>query len=194
MYCNNNPVMYSDGDGTFPQWVKYLIGGAFILGGLAATVATGGAFLPALAATAKAVAISTAISAGIGAVAGGISSQSWKGAFDGLLEGAANGFMWGGIFAGTAQLVSAGFKIAANMGAATGRKGGIQLFKNIKVLSPNNSSFYENGGTLIKFGKNLRLDVGSKTLLHAHAFGFNHIPIGTSLASLIGGLDAILSL
>ena len=37
-------------------------------------------------------------------------------------------------------------------------------------------------------------DVGSKTLLHAHAFGFDHIPIGTSLASLIGGLDAILSL
>lgn len=61
-------------------------------------------------------------------------------------------------------------------------------------LNPNNSRFYENGGTLIKFGKNLRFDVGSKTLLHAHAFGFNHISIGTSLASLIGGLDAILSL
>ncbi len=40
-----------------------------------------------------------------------------KKAFDGLLEG------------------------AANMGAATERKGGIQLFKNIKDLSPNNPKF-----------------------------------------------------
>ena len=78
------------------------------------------------------------------------------------------------------------------MGATTGRKGGIELFKNLKILSPNSSNFYENGGTLIKICKNLRLDVGSKNLLHAHALGFNHIPVGTVLSSLLGGMDAFL--
>ena len=59
-------------------------------------------------------------------------------------------------------------------------------------MSPNNVDFFENGGTLIKIGKNLRLDVGSKTLLHAHALGFNHIPIGTAISSFLGGIDALL--
>jgi len=99
--------------------------------------------------------------------------------------------MWGGILAGTAQLASSGFKIAAKLGAHTGRKGGIQLFKNVKALSPNNVNFYENCGAIIKFGKKMRLDVGSKTLLHAHAFGFNHIPVGTAISTILGGIDAI---
>ena len=192
--------MYSDGDGQEAKWwnpfswsneTKLIVGGVFIALGPIATVATGGAFLPALAATAKAVAISTVISAGIGAAAGGISTQSWSGALNGLVEGAVDGFMWGGIFAGTAQIASAGFKIAANLGVTTGRNGGIQLFKNVKILSPNNVNFYENGGTLIKYGNIFRLDVGSKTLMHMHAFGFNHIPIGTIISSFLGGIDAL---
>lgn len=42
-YCNNNPVMYFDGDGHMPQWAQWLIGGAVIAGLGVATFFTGGA-------------------------------------------------------------------------------------------------------------------------------------------------------
>lgn len=125
-----------------------------------------------------------------GAVIGGITG-GWEGALQGFSNGLADGFMWGGIFAGSAQILSGAFKIAANAGVATGRKGGIQLTKNIKILSPNNVKFYENGGTLLKIGKNFRFDVGSQTLLHIHLLKFNHVPLGIILSSLFGGIDSI---
>ena len=31
-YCNNNPVMYVDENGNMPQWLNWVIGGAFIIG------------------------------------------------------------------------------------------------------------------------------------------------------------------
>lgn len=99
--------------------------------------------------------------------------------------------MWGGIFAGGAQIISGGFKIAANLGVATGRNGGIQLAQNLKILSPNNVKFYENGGTLLKIGNIFRLDVGSKTMLHLHLLGAEHIPIGTVFASLLGSYKSL---
>ena len=179
------------------NWVKLVIGAAFIIGGAVVTFFTAGmgtagllAAGSALLASAKAVGISMAVSAGIGAVVGGISG-SWEGALQGFGNGLADGFMWGGIFAGSAQILSGAFKIAANTGVATGRKGGIQLTKNIKVLSPNNLKFYENGGTLLKIGRNFRFDVGAQTLLHMHFLKFNHFPLGTILSSLIGGIDSI---
>ena len=210
-YCGNNPVMRVDSNGTSwwtdfwngvgnwfkDNWVKLVIGVAFIVAGAAVTFFTAGmgtagllAAGSALLASAKAVGISMAVSAGIGAVVGGITG-GWEGALQGFSNGLADGFMWGGIFAGSAQILSGAFKIAANAGVATGRKGGIQLTKIIKILSPNNVKFYENGGTLLKIGKNFRFDVGSQTLLHIHLLKFNHVPLGIILSSLFGGIDSI---
>ena len=210
-YCGNNPVMNVDPNGTSwwtdfwngvgnwfkDNWVKLVIGVAFIVAGAAVTFFTAGmgtagllAAGSALLASVKAVGISMAVSAGIGAVVGGITG-GWEGALQGFSNGLADGFMWGGIFAGSAQILSGAFKIAANAGVATGRKGGIQLTKNIKILSPNNVKFYENGGTLLKIGKNFRFDVGSQTLLHIHLLKFNHVPLGIILSSLFGGIDSI---
>lgn len=59
---------------------------------------------------------------------------------------------------------------SVEFGAKTGRKGGIYLNSKIKILSPNSKSFREIGGTIIKFGENIRLDVGGETLLHLHIF------------------------
>lgn len=73
----------------------------------------------------------------------------------------------------------------------TGRKGGIYLTKNVKILSPNNLNFYGNGGTLLKIGQIMRFDVGAQTLLHMHFLKFNHIPLGTILSSIFGGVDSI---
>ncbi len=42
-YCNNNPVMNVDPNGTMPKWLKWVIGGAVIVGLGIATIATGGA-------------------------------------------------------------------------------------------------------------------------------------------------------
>ena len=53
------------------------------------------------------------------------------------------------------------------------------MFKNLKILSPNNVKFYENGETIFKIGKSFRLDVGSNTLLHFHTMLIEHFPIGT---------------
>lgn len=215
-YCGNNPVMYSDVTGTSwdsfcngvgnwfqDHWKEVLIGSAFIIGGALVTFFTAGmgtagllAAGGALLASAKAVGISMAISAGIGAVIGGITG-GWEGALQGFSDGLASGFMWGGIFAGGAQILSGGFKIAAQLGSKTGVKGGINLAKNIKVLSPNNLQHIEAGGTLIKIGnlaragKNIRLDVGVKSLLHINIqINKNiHIFIGKYLAGIIGGFN-----
>lgn len=177
---------------------KLLIGIAFMVVSAVVTALTAGAGTGFLAAFGSAlisstiqVGISTAISAGIGMVVGGITTGTWQGALNGLLNGAADGFMWGGIFAGGAQIFCGGFKVAANLGVATGRNGGIQLTKNLKILSPNNVKFYENGGTLLKIGKNFRLDVGAKTMLHMHMLGAEHIPIGTILASFLGSYKSL---
>ena len=202
-YCLNDPIANTDPEGNwFSEWLennwkKIAIGAAFIVAGAAVTFFTAGmgtagliAAGSALLASAKAVGISMAVSAGIGAVVGGITGGV-DGALKGFGDGIADGFMWGGIFSGGAQIVSGAFKIAANMGVATGRKAGIKLSKNIKILSPNNASFYENGGTLLKIGKNLRIDVGSQSLLHMHLLKFNHIQIGTISSSIIGGLSSV---
>ena len=210
-YCNNNPVMNVDPDGTWSwkafwngvgkwfknNWVKLAVGAAFIIGGAVVTFFTAGmgtagllAAGSALLASAKAVGISMAVSAGIGAVVGGITG-GWEGALQGFGNGLADGFMWGGIFAGSAQILSGGFRIATNAGVRTGKSGGMQLTKNIKILSPNHKSFYENGGTILKIGSNFRFDVGTKTLLHMHFLKFKHFPLGTILSSLIGSIDSI---
>ena len=102
------------------------------------------------------------------------------------------GFMLGGIVAGGTQIISSGFKMAANLGAPTGKNAGTYITNNVKILSPNNKKFYENGGTLLKIGNSFRVDVGSNTLLHVHIFGYNHVPVGTVVSGVYGGIKQCL--
>lgn len=206
-YCFNNPVNMIDDTGYWPKWAtKIAIGvGAVLIGAavVAATAATGGvaAFSVAVVAGVKAAAISGAIGAAVGAgtsvVDHRVSTGSWKGAekvaIKGAVDGFANGFMTGGIVAGGSQVLSGGFKVAANLGAKTGRNGGVSIGSKLKVLSPNHKRFYESGGTLLKIGskaKNIRLDVGANSLLHMNIqFTRNlHVPIGIIGSGIYGGL------
>ncbi|MCM1286352.1 MAG: polymorphic toxin-type HINT domain-containing protein [Acetobacter sp.] len=97
-YCDNNPINNSDPDGCLkiPNWVKIAIGVGGIVAAVIATIASGGAALPALISVLKkvagAMAISMAIEGIIGYIVGGR-----QGLRQGLIDGAINGFMWGGI-------------------------------------------------------------------------------------------------
>ena len=77
-YCNNNPVMYSDPEGVWamPNWLKWVIGGAVIVGLGIATIATGGA---AAISTAGLIG-STLTGAGIGFLGGATASVVVQGA------------------------------------------------------------------------------------------------------------------
>jgi len=204
LYCFNNPVNMTDEDGQWPSWAtKVLIGvGAIVLGAVI-TVATGGAgaaFIPALVVGTQAALTSATIGAAVGAGASAVSHRvstgSWKGsrkaALNGAVNGAADGFMTGGIMAGASQAISGGFKMVAKATVNAGKKvSGIRLTKNIKVLSPDKLYHNTNGGTLLKIGKSLRVDVNSQTLLHMHfpgAFSSTHFPIGIIGAGIYGGL------
>lgn len=71
-------------------------------------------------------------------------------------------YMWGGIFSGGAQIIGGGFRIDANKGMTTGKAGGIKLGKSgVKILSLDKNNWTKAGGTLIKFGKYLRFDIGA---------------------------------
>ena len=218
-YCGDNPIVNIDptgsswwsnfwsgvGDWFRENGVKLAIGAAFVIVGAVVTALTAGtgagfmaAFGAALFTSLKAVAISTVISAGIGFVMGGLTTGSLEGALQGLSSGIADGFMWGGIFAGGAQILSGGFKALAKLGVATGRSGGIAhsgwmspdkikgkpFLDNLKAQG---QVFRDYGGTIMKFGKIAHIDVSTKSLLHLAAFGFEHIPIGTIMAGFIGG-------
>ena len=211
-YCGNNPVNDRDDDGRLSWLAKIAIGiGAVIVGAavVAATAATGGAaaFIGAAVAGVKAAAISGTIGAAVGAATSAVSHRvstgSWDGAgkaaLNGAVNGFADGFMTGGIMAGGSQVLSGGFKLAANAGLKTGTSGGI---KNTGILSPNRlrstqeiakiaqkgQSFYDYGGQLFKFGS-VKLDIGSKTFLHLHIAltGSRHIPVGIIGSGIYGG-------
>ena len=208
-YCFNNPVNLSDEIGNWPSWAtKLAIGvGAIIVGAavVAASVVTGGAaaFVGAAVVGLKAAAVSGAIGAAIGAgtrvVSHRVSTGGWNGAgkalIGGAVEGFANGFMTGGIMAGGSQILSIGFKAAANAGVPTGRNGGLTIGNKVRVLSPNHPQAREAGGTLLKIGskyKNIRFDVGSNSLFHMNiqlskAANY-HLPIGKLCAGLWGGI------
>ena len=67
IYCNNNPVMYSDGDGHMPEWLRGLcvLGDATLIVAAitVATVATGGAAAPVLIGAAVGAGVSGSVSA-----------------------------------------------------------------------------------------------------------------------------------
>ena len=203
-YCGNNPVMYQDDTGhSASRLERLLIGAGAVLVGAAITALTAGtgsgfmaAFGAALLTSIKSVAVSTAISAGIGFTIAGLTANTWDGAFNGLIDGAVDGFMWGGIFAGGAQILSGGFKVLAKAGVSYNKQSFIKVFTPNRLRSTNEickiakkgQTYYEYGGTLFKVGKNM-LDVSNKTFLHLHLSftGSLHIPIGTILSGIIGG-------
>ena len=205
-YCLNNPVEYADptGNEEIPWWGKLLIGIGFIVVGAAVTALTAGTgvgFLSAFGSALLSSTIQVGISTGISSVISGtLSAINGNGFLSGFTEGLVDGFMWGGIFAGGSQILSAGFKGLAKLGVATGKNGGIA---NSGLFSPNRlknaaeiakiaqkgQKFYDYGGTIFKIGKYLHLDVSTKSFLHLHLwFTAAHLPLGTILAGIIGGL------
>ena len=134
-YCNNNPVMYSDPEGVWamPNWLKWVIGGAVIVGLGIATIATGGAAAGAarfIVAGALKGAIIGAVSGALvsGTIQGVTSIISGTGFWSGFADGAANGFMSGAIIGGITGALSSGVQVAnaAKSWAATGGKSGFQ--------------------------------------------------------------------
>ncbi|MDO4378455.1 MAG: hypothetical protein Q4C64_04795, partial [Erysipelotrichia bacterium] len=196
-YCLNNPVNNSDTDGNFtvPNWAKIVIGVAAIAVGATIVAMTGGAITVAIGAALtglKAATISGTISA-ITTI--GCNILTNKGTFDGVLDSFSNGFMAGGVMAGGSQMLGSCFKIAAKMGASTGRNGGISILDRIRILSPNNIATKDAGGTLLKIGskyKNIRFDVGWDSLFHMN-IEFSkranyHLPIGMLISGLWGSI------
>ena len=195
-YCLNNPASDMDDDGQLSWLAKVAIGAAAIAVGVVATVATGGAALPALVAGAKAACVAGAISAGTSAavaavdssLSGDDASTVARKSLYAAVGGFADGFMMGGIVAGGSQIVSSIFKVAANLGVPTGRKGGLKI-GNFKFFSHDAPWQPNNGGTLLKIGKTFRIDVGSAALLHVHIPGIKaHIPLGNIIAGAVAGI------
>lgn len=198
-YCSNNPINNFDPTGQWklPNWAKIVIGVAVIAVGVAITVVTGGAALPAIIAGVGAAIASGVIAASIETTTTVIKSVKSgddkktvvKKVVEATKNGFSDGFMLGSIMAGTSQVASGIFKTATNLGIAGGSKSGLQLSNNIKILSPNAGWHTKDiGGTLLKIGKKFRIDVGSSTLLHMHlptTLSNFHIPIGTIFSGII---------
>src|SRR5690554_6772722 len=105
----NTPVMYIDRDGNFPEWLKWTIGGAILVGLGVATCLTFGAAAP-ITGTAATLVVGAftgaAISAGVGV---GVAALT-----DGDM---ADAFMWGAITGGIAGAASAGLGTVAFSGS-----------------------------------------------------------------------------
>ena len=97
------------------------------------------------------------------------------------------------------QILSVGFQGLAKLGVATGKNGGIAKSgflspnrlkdaKEIAYIAKKGQKFYDYGGTILKLGKYVHLDVSTKSFLHLQ-FWFTkmHLPLGTVLAGFIGG-------
>jgi len=201
--------MYSDISGYAPEWlnaignwfeehwVQIAIGTAFIVAGVLtmgiAAYIGGAAFAGVMSAMGSALSaslIQVGISMGISAVIGGsISAATGAGFWSGFTDGLASGYMWGGIFAGTAQMVSGAMSITRSLAPHfNGFK-----FGNVKIWSPNHATNPNIGGTIIKFGQWNRFDAEYSRMIHVAwtVFGhnLNHIPIGTVLAGILGGVS-----
>lgn len=173
------------------EWCKnhgkeLVIGAICIVIGAVLTVLTGGSFLAALGIGFKAAAMAGFISGGISVMSSLIvsifSGDSFKTILGKVLrsfvDGFASGFMWGGIFAGGAQTISAILKFSRSGTLIFGGEQ-LQLFKpnnfsgktlgKIKIWSPNGLNNPNSGGTLFKIEKTFRLDFeAGKQLFHMH--------------------------
>ena len=179
-YCNNDPVNYVDPSGhKFEWWQKILIGTAFIVAGALVTAAI-------------------ASTGGFAAAFGAATTGTWQGAMNGMVDGAIDSFMWGGIFAGGAQIMSGIFKGYAQIANHFGK---LKQVKSSPIFSPDRlkgateianiaskgQRFHDYGGTIIGFSKNIHLDASTRSLLHLAFYKFPHVPVGTVLAGIIGG-------
>lgn len=168
------------------HWKELVIGAICIVIGAVLTVLTGGSFLAVLGIGFKAAAMAGFISGGISVMSSLIvsifSGDSFKTILGKVLrsfvDGFASGFMWGGIFAGGAQTISAILKFSRSGTLIFGGEQ-LQLFKpnnfsgktlgKIKIWSPNGLNNPNSGGTLFKIGKTFRLDFeAGKQLFHTH--------------------------
>ena len=116
-YCNNNPVMATDGTGTMPNWLKWLIGGVVIIGLGVAVVVTGGAaagvagFI--VAGAFKGAVIGALSGALVSGTIGGITSAvNGNGFWNGFIDGAADGFLSGAIIGGITGAISSSVQVA----------------------------------------------------------------------------------
>ena len=182
------------------NWIKLTIGAAFIIGGAIVTALTAGvgtgfmvAFGSALLTSAKAVGISMAISAGIGAAVGGITG-GWEGALQGFGNGLADGFMWGGIFAGSAQILGGASNLLSSKN--------VDFSEKFNWLFGNRNSQSTTLLRVNRAGKQLfRIDASVKELWHLH-YGatsalmkihrtgialFSYLGIANGLKGLFGG-------
>ena len=121
MYCNDNPIMYTDDSGCLPEWLKWVSIGAAILGAAlvvsAITVLTCGIGTTVLAGTVvgaglHSAAIGALIGAGVGTVAGGliggaVSNWSLEGIAIGIGIGLGVGALVGAIIGGVYGTMSA---------------------------------------------------------------------------------------
>ena len=109
--------MNVDPNGTMPKWVKWVIGGAVIVGLGIATIATGGAaagvagFI--VSGALKGAVIGAASGALVSGTIGGIKSATAGNDFwDGFADGAADGFMSGAIAGGVTGAISSSVQVA----------------------------------------------------------------------------------
>ena len=109
--------MNVDPNGTMPKWVKWVIGGAVIVGLGIATIATGGAaagvagFI--VSGALKGAVIGAASGALVSGTIGGIKSATAGNDFwDGFADGAADGFMSGAIVGGATGALKGGLQVA----------------------------------------------------------------------------------
>ena len=116
MYCNDNPIMYTDDSGCLPNWAKWLIGSVVIVGLTIATIATGGVaggvagFI--LAGALKGAVIGAVSGALVNGTISGISSAiNGEGFWLGFFDGAAHGFMSGAVIGGITGAISSGFQV-----------------------------------------------------------------------------------
>ena len=118
-YCMNDPINFYDPDAhwAMPNWLKWVIGGAVIVGLGIATLATGGAaagvagFIVTGAFKGAVIgAISGALVSGtIGGISSVVSGESF---WQGFADGAANGFVMGAIIGGITGAISSSIQVA----------------------------------------------------------------------------------
>lgn len=105
-YCLNDPMTYTDPNGTLPIWANLLIGGAVLLGLgiLSFLVPAGGVAAAVVGGAMKGAIIGAVIGAGVGGIAGGVdAAMNGEDVFLGVAEGIASGFASGavtGMFSG----------------------------------------------------------------------------------------------